>query len=203
MLTEQLEGRGISDPRVLDAMRRVPRHRFVPKHLRGRAYDDNPLPIGSGQTISQPYIVAVMTQHLDLDASDTILEIGTGSGYQAAVLSVLVKRVYSIEIIPELAQDARKTLKELGYDNVVVISGDGYRGLPDHAPFDGIIVTAAPKAIPQPLLDQLAMGARLVIPVGVHYQELMVVERTAEGMESREIFPVRFVPMTGEAQGQP
>jgi protein-L-isoaspartate(D-aspartate) O-methyltransferase len=203
MVTKQLEARGISSPRVLDAMRAVPRHLFVPKHLRDHAYDDNPLPIGSGQTISQPYIVAAMTELLEATASDTVLEIGTGSGYQAAVLSVLVKRVYSIEIIPKLAEEARGTLTELGYDNVVVIAGDGYRGLPEHAPFDGIIVTAAPEAIPQPLVDQLAVGARLVIPVGGGFQELMVVERTEEGTQSREIFPVRFVPMTGEAQAQP
>ena len=203
MVTMQIEARGISTPRVLEAMRAVPRHRFVPEHLRDNAYDDTPLPIGSGQTISQPFVVATMTELLEPDAGDTILEVGTGSGYQAAVLSALVKKVFSIEIIPELAERAGDTLKELGYKNVVVIAGDGYRGLPEHAPFDGIIVTAAPEAVPQPLLDQLAIGARLVIPVGGPHQELMVLERTQTGIESRKVFPVRFVPMTGEAQEKP
>jgi len=202
MVTKQLEARGISAPRVLEAMRTVPRHLFVPEHLHARAYDDTPLPIGHEQTISQPYIVASMSQLLEAVASDTVLEIGTGSGYQAAVLSLLVKQVYSIEIIPELAERARKTLTELGYHNVTVITGDGYRGLPKHAPFDGIIVTAAPKVIPQPLLDQLAIGAKLVIPVGGAYQELKVVERSAEGIQSRDVYPVRFVPMTGEVREQ-
>jgi protein-L-isoaspartate(D-aspartate) O-methyltransferase len=200
MVTKQLEARGISAPRVLEAMRTVPRHLFVPEHLHARAYDDTPLPIGHAQTISQPYIVASMSQLLEATASDTVLEIGTGSGYQAAVLSLLVKQVYSIEIIPELAERARNTLTELGYHNVTVITGDGYRGLPKHAPFDGIIVTAAPKVIPQPLLDQLAIGAKLVIPVGRTYQELKVVERTEEGIQSHDAYPVRFVPMTGEVR---
>jgi protein-L-isoaspartate(D-aspartate) O-methyltransferase len=198
MVERQLEARGISHPRVLEVMRKVPRHRFVPATLRDRAYDDTPLPIGSGQTISQPYIVATMTELLDPAARDTVLEIGTGSGYQAAVLSELVHKVYSIEIVDELAEGARKKLAELGYDNVVVITGDGYRGLPEQAPFDGIIVTAAPEKIPQPLIDQLAVGGRLVIPVGGRFQELMVLERTREGIQSRRVFPVRFVPMTGE-----
>jgi protein-L-isoaspartate(D-aspartate) O-methyltransferase len=202
MVTKQLEARGISAPRVLEAMRTVPRHLFVPEHLHARAYDDTPLPIGHAQTISQPYIVASMSQLLDAAASDTVLEIGTGSGYQAAVLSLLVKQVYSIEIIPELAERARNTLTELGYHNVTVITGDGYRGLPKHAPFDGIIVTAAPEVIPQPLLDQLAIGAKLVIPVGGSYQELKVVERSEQGIQSRDVYPVRFVPMTGEVREQ-
>jgi protein-L-isoaspartate(D-aspartate) O-methyltransferase len=200
MVTRQLEARGITHRRVLEVMRKVPRHRFVPAALRDRAYDDSPLPIGNRQTISQPYIVGAMTELLDPAVGDTVLEIGTGSGYQAAVLSELVHKVYSIEIIDELAKGARKTLATLGYDNVVVIHGDGFRGLPDKAPFDGIIVTAAPEEIPQPLLDQLAVGGRLVIPVGGVAQELVVVERTSEGIQSRRVLPVRFVPMTGEAQ---
>ena len=200
MVERQLEARGISHRRVLEVMRKVPRHRFVPETLRNQAYDDRPLPIGNGQTISQPYIVGTMTELLDPAIGDTVLEIGTGSGYQAAVLSELVHRVYSIEIIDELANSARKKLTELGYSNVVVISGDGYRGLPEKAPFDGIIVTAAPEEIPQPLIDQLAVGGRLVIPVGGMAQELVVLERTSEGIQSRRVLPVRFVPMTGEAR---
>ncbi len=200
MVEQQIEGRGIADPRVLEAMRSVPRHLFVPEQLADRAYDDSPLPIGNRQTISQPYIVAIMSELLQTSADDTVLEIGTGSGYQAAVLSRLVRNVYSIEIVEELADRARKTLAQHDYDNVVVVTGDGYRGLPEHAPFDGIIVTAAPATIPQPLIDQLAVGARLVIPVGEGDQQLMVLERDASGVESRKVIPVRFVPMTGEAR---
>jgi protein-L-isoaspartate(D-aspartate) O-methyltransferase len=200
-MVKLIEARGVANPRVLEAMRKVPRHPFVPEAMRERAYDDNPLPIGSGQTISQPYIVAAMTELLDPAVGDTVLEIGTGSGYQAAVLSELVHKVYSIEIIAELAEGARKKLAELDYDNVVVITGDGSQGLPAQAPFDGIIVTAAPEKIPQQLIDQLAVGGRLVIPVGVMLQELVVLERTSEGVHTRRVFPVRFVPMTGEVRG--
>jgi protein-L-isoaspartate(D-aspartate) O-methyltransferase len=195
-----IEARGVADPRVLEVMRNVPRHQFVPETMRERAYGDYPLPIGNGQTISQPYIVAAMTELLEPAIGDTVLEIGTGSGYQAAVLSKLVHEVYSIEIVAELAEDARKKLAELGYDNVVVITGDGYRGLPKKAPFDGIIVTAAPEEVPQPLIDQLAVGGRLVIPVGGMIQELVVLERTRDGVQTRRVFPVRFVPMTGEVR---
>jgi protein-L-isoaspartate(D-aspartate) O-methyltransferase len=195
-----IEARGVADPRVLEVMRNVPRHQFVPETMRERAYGDYPLPIGNGQTISQPYIVAAMTELLEPAIGDTVLEIGTGSGYQAAVLSKLVHEVYSIEIVAELAEDARKKLAELGYDNVVVITGDGYRGLPKKAPFDGIIVTAAPEEVPQPLIDQLAVGGRLVIPVGGVFQELVVLERTRDGVQTRRVFPVRFVPMTGEVR---
>jgi len=200
MVSRQIEARGVSDPRVLEAMRTVPRHRFVAPELHSRAYEDHPLPIGLGQTISQPYIVAAMTELLRPEPTDRVLEVGTGSGYQAAVLSRLVAHVYSIEILPELAKRAAETLAELGYDNVTVSTGDGYRGIPSEAPFDGIIVTAAPAEIPQPLIDQLAVGGRLVIPVGHFYQELKLVEKTEKGIESHSIFPVRFVPMTGEAQ---
>jgi protein-L-isoaspartate(D-aspartate) O-methyltransferase len=200
MVATQIEARGVKNPRVLQAMRSVPRHRFVPKAYRGQAYQDRPLPIGRGQTISQPYIVAVMTELLDPEATDRVLEIGTGSGYQAAVLSELVEEVYSIEIVPELAERARKLLAADGYDDVEVITGDGYRGIPERAPFDGIIVTAAPEEVPQPLLEQLEVGGRLVIPVGARSQWLKVLQRTEAGIETKTVFEVRFVPMTGEAQ---
>jgi protein-L-isoaspartate(D-aspartate) O-methyltransferase len=200
MVKSQLAARDIRDPRVLDAMRAVPRHRFVPLASRDHAYLDRPLPIGLGQTISQPYIVAAMTELLRPEATDRVLEIGTGSGYQAAVISRLVAKVYSIEIVPELAERAAKTLAELGYANVEVTSGDGYRGIPNQAPFDGILVTAAPDEIPQPLIDQLAVGGRMVIPVGDIDQRLTVVEKTERGISKHTVFPVRFVPMTGEAE---
>ncbi len=203
MVSRQIEARGIRDPRVLAAMRHVPRHRFVEPSLRRHAYDDGPLPIGRRQTISQPFIVAAMSEALDPQPQDRVLEIGTGSGYQAAVLSRLVERVYSIEIIEELALRAREVLADGDYDNVEVVIGDGYRGLPREAPFDGIIVTAAPTAVPQPLIEQLRPGGRLVVPVGDWSQELRVIEKTEAGVVSRVLFPVRFVPMTGEAEGQP
>jgi len=200
MVRSQIAARDIRDPRVLEAMRTVPRHQFVPPASRERAYDDRPLPIGFGQTISQPYIVAAMTELLRPEATDRVLEIGTGSGYQAAVVSRLVAKVYSIEIVPELAERAAKNLADLGYVNIEVKTGDGYRGIPEHAPFDGILVTAAPDEIPQPLIDQLAVGGRMVIPVGDLDQRLTVVEKTATGISKHTVFPVRFVPMTGEAE---
>jgi protein-L-isoaspartate(D-aspartate) O-methyltransferase len=200
MVEDQLRARGLHDPRVLDAMRRVERHRFVPEALAGQAYADHPLPIGHGQTISQPYIVALMTEEARLRPDARVLEIGTGSGYQAAVAAVLAREVWSIEIVEPLAREAAARLAALGYRNVTVRAGDGYRGWPEHAPFDAILVTAAPPEIPQPLLDQLAVGGRLVAPVGEASQELVVVERTAGGLSRRTIIPVRFVPMTGEAQ---
>jgi len=199
MVRSQIAARDVRDPRVLDAMRKVPRHRFVPLAERDRAYRDRPLPIGFGQTISQPYVVAAMTELLRPKSTDRVLEIGTGSGYQAAVISRLVARVYTIEIVPELAERARETLAELGYASIEVSSGDGYRGIPSEAPFDGILVTAAPDEIPQPLIEQLAIGGRMVIPVGSAYQELTVVEKTDRGIRKHSVFPVRFVPMTGEA----
>jgi protein-L-isoaspartate(D-aspartate) O-methyltransferase len=202
MVAEQIESRGVRNTRVLDAMREVSRHDFVPEALQGEAYRDHPLPIGLGQTISQPYVVAAMTEALDPQPGDTVLEIGTGSGYQAAILSKLVKKVYSIEIVEELGLRARATLAERGYSNVEVIVGDGFRGLPEHAPFDGIIVTAAPEEVPPPLLEQLAPGAKLVIPVGDFSQDLRVIERVGDGTRSESLFPVRFVPMTGEAQSR-
>jgi protein-L-isoaspartate(D-aspartate) O-methyltransferase len=200
-LTSHLIGKSSLDDRVMEAMKQVPRHEFLPADLRYCAYDNGPAPIGSGQTISQPYIVALMSDLLDTKPADIILEIGTGSGYQAAILSQLVKQVYSIEIIKDLAIEARKRLNKLGYHNVEVRNDDGYFGLPEHAPYDGIIVTAAAPHIPQPLIDQLRPGARLVIPVGLpySYQELMVIEKKANGeIETQKVLGVSFVPLTGE-----
>lgn len=188
-------------PEVLHAMRTVPRHRFVPETLQDMAYHNGPLSIGHGQTISQPYIVALMTELLQPNSSDIMLEVGTGSGYQSAILAQLVDKVYSIEIVPELAQSAERTLEELHIGNVETKSGDGYYGWPEHAPFDGIIVTAAAPYIPQPLVDQLKTGARLVIPVGRPYmhQELILVEKTPDGLtETKEVLSVAFVPLTGK-----
>jgi protein-L-isoaspartate(D-aspartate) O-methyltransferase len=200
MVEKQIAAREIRDPRVLDVMRRVPRHEFVPAAMKRFAYDDNPLPIGKGQTISQPFIVAYMTEQLAVKPGHKILEIGTGSGYQAAVLAELAKEVYTIEIVPELAAESEKTLRRLGYKNVHVRAGDGYRGWPEHAPFDGIIVTAAPDHIPPALVEQLAVGGRMIIPVGDAYQDMTVITKTAGGVVERKTIPVRFVPMTGEAQ---
>ncbi|HTD53542.1 MAG TPA: protein-L-isoaspartate(D-aspartate) O-methyltransferase, partial [Thermoanaerobaculia bacterium] len=171
---------------------------------RAEAYEDHPLPIAGHQTISQPYIVALMTELLDLQPGETVLEIGTGSGYQSAVLAKLAREVYSIEIVPELAREAAERLKRLDYTNVIVREGDGYRGWPEHAPFDAIIVTAAPERIPEPLLDQLAPGGRMVIPVGGFFQELKVFRKDANGKVSeKDVLPVRFVPMTGEIEKTP
>ena len=200
MVAEQIAARGVRDVRVLAALRRVPRHRFLPAAERDEAYDDHPLPIGSGQTISQPYIVAVMSELAQIAPGERVLEIGTGSGYQAAVLAELGAEVHSIEIVPELAESARRMLRELHYERVNVIVGDGYRGLLERAPFDAILVTAAPDHVPQPLIDQLAVGGRLVIPVGATFQELRVLTRSAKGVVGSTVFPVMFVPMTGEAQ---
>jgi protein-L-isoaspartate(D-aspartate) O-methyltransferase len=200
MVSSQIEARGVRDARVLDALRRVERHRFVPEWLRDHAYEDRPLAIGHDQTISQPYIVALMTEEARVRPGARVLEIGTGSGYQAAVLSLLAGQVYTIEIVEPLATAAAARLEALGYRNVTVRAGDGYRGWRERAPFDAILVTAAPPEIPQPLLDQLAVGGRLVAPVGEGDQELVVVERTAAGLQRRRVIPVRFVPMTGEAQ---
>jgi protein-L-isoaspartate(D-aspartate) O-methyltransferase len=198
MVREQIEARGVRNPEVLRVMRETPRHLFVPDPMRPQAYMDGPLPIGSGQTISQPYIVAVMTELLQPDKTQKVLEIGTGSGYQAAVLSPLVKHLYTIEIVPELAGRSAELLKKLGYGNVTVRLGDGYLGWPEEAPFDRIILTAAPGEVPKSLLDQLKPGGRLVAPVGgtILGQELVVVEKGLDGKtRERSIFPVRFVPM--------
>jgi len=196
MVDQQLRPHDIVDPRVLAAMREVPRHRFVPPERAAQAYDDTPLPIGHGQTISQPYIVAYMTQALELQPGHRVLEIGTGSGYQAAVLARIAKEVYTIEIVPELAARAAGTLRELGYGHVQVREGDGYAGWPEHAPFDRIIVTAAPDHVPQPLVDQLAMGGRLVIPVGDIRQQMAILTKTKDGVVERRTIGVRFVPLT-------
>jgi protein-L-isoaspartate(D-aspartate) O-methyltransferase len=199
MVEEQIVSRGVRDERVLEAMRTVPRHLFVPPDLVERAYSDGALPIGEGQTISQPYIVALMTELLDIQPEDSVLEIGTGSGYQAAVLARLARQVYSIEIIPTLASSARQRLGEMGLKNVVVRTGDGYRGWPEFAPFDGIIVTAAPPEIPAALVAQLKRGGRMVVPVGENSesQNLMVIEKslTSDAVTKRTVIPVRFVPM--------
>jgi protein-L-isoaspartate(D-aspartate) O-methyltransferase len=198
MIHEQIELRSVRNPKVLQAMRSTPRHLFVPEPLRSQAYEDYPLPIGHGQTISQPYIVALMTELLDPQPGQKVLEVGTGSGYQAAVLSPLVGQVLSIEIIPELAKSSAELLKKLGYKNVVVREGDGYLGWPEEAPFDRIILTAAPPNIPEALIRQLKAGGKLVAPVGESPfgQELVVVDKTADGkLRRRSIIPVRFVPM--------
>jgi protein-L-isoaspartate(D-aspartate) O-methyltransferase len=197
MVDTQLRARDITDERVLEAMRRVPRHRFMPDEQRSRAYDDTPLAIGYDQTISQPYIVAFMTQALDVRPEDVVLEIGTGSGYQAAVLSTLAKMVYSIEIVEPLAARAKTTLAELGYKNVEVRAGNGYLGWPEHAPYDRVIVTAAPAEVPPRLIEQLKLGGLIAIPVGTIEQELRVLRKTASGLELVRTLPVRFVPMTG------
>lgn len=201
MVQQQIVARGIKDNRVIEAMRAVPRHEFVPPALRARAYEDRALPIGEEQTISQPYVVAFMTEQLKPKPTDKVLEIGTGSGYQAAVLSKLVKEVYTIEIIESLGKRAAETLKRLGYKNVFVKIGDGYKGWKEHAPFDGIIVTCAPDHVPPPLVEQLKEGGRMVIPVGEHgMQELYLMEKKGGKLVQTALLPVAFVPMTGEAQ---
>jgi len=200
MVDWQIKRRGIVEPRVVTTMLKVERHRFVPSNMVSYAYDDCPLPIGEDQTISQPYIVALMTYLLKPKETDTILEIGTGSGYQAAILAELTKEVYSIEIVESLGKRAEKLLNELGYNNIHVRIGDGYKGWPDKAPFDKIIVTAAPDHVPQPLVDQLKNGGILVIPVGQTHQELLVVSKDEKGVRQENVLPVRFVPMTGEAR---
>ncbi len=203
MLHEQLTGpgRGIKDERVLAAMRTVPRHEFVPAAQRPSAYDDRPLPIGHGQTISQPFIVAFMTEQLKPQPTDKVLEIGTGSGYQAAVLSGLVKEVFTIEIVEPLAKRAETDLRRLGYTNVLVKAGDGYKGWVEHAPFDAIIVTCAPDQIPQSLIEQLRDGGRMVIPVGPDggVQELVFLEKRGGEVKQRAVLPVHFVPMTRDS----
>jgi protein-L-isoaspartate(D-aspartate) O-methyltransferase len=200
MVETQIERRGVRDSWVLDAMRTVPRHEFVPEDYRDRAYDDGPLPIGWDQTISQPYIVAIMTELLQIDSTSRVLEVGTGSGYQAAVLAEIAAEVYTIEIVEPLCHRADSVLSALKYDSVHVRCGDGYQGWSEVAPFDGIIVTAAPDHVPQPLIDQLAVGGNLVIPVGTYYQELRRITKTESGVTERSVIPVRFVPMTGEAE---
>jgi protein-L-isoaspartate(D-aspartate) O-methyltransferase len=203
MVADQIRARGVGDPRVLAAMARVPREQFVPAELRHEAYDDRPLPIGRGQTISQPYIVAYMTEALKLEPAHRVLEIGTGCGYQTAVLAEIAHEVYSIEVIGELASRARGTLDALGYKNVEVRAGDGHNGWPEHAPFDRILVAAAPREIPPALIQQLVEGGILVIPVGVDEQELRVVQKHGDRIDLLATLPVRFVPMVkpGDAGG--
>jgi protein-L-isoaspartate(D-aspartate) O-methyltransferase len=195
MVREQLRARGIRDRRVLAAMERVPRHRFVPAPLAHLAYRDHPLPIGFEQTISQPYLVAYMTEAARVSSTDRVLEIGTGSGYQAAILAELAREVYTIEIIPGLAEGAGTVLRELGYAHVHVRTGDGYPGWPEHAPFDAILVTAAPDHVPPALVEQLAVNGRMVIPVGTGEQELRLLTKTADGVVEQAMLQVRFVPL--------
>lgn len=197
MVTQQIVSRGITDEDVIDAMLTVERHKFVPNQYEKFAYDDYPLPIGEGQTISQPYIVALMTELVNLHPTDKVLEIGTGSGYQAAVLALLVRDVYTIELIPSLAQSAEQRLKTLGYDNVHVRCGDGFLGWPDAAPFDAIIITCAPPNVPQPLIEQLAEGGHLVVPLGEDFQMLTLFEKSEGELKETSLIPVRFVPMKG------
>lgn len=199
MVQNQIVDRGISSEKVVDAFKNVKRHLFVPDDLQRRAYEDRPLPIGYNQTISQPYIVALMTEVLDLKESDKVLEIGTGSGYQAAILAEIVDEVYTIEIVEPLGKKARERLNELEYNNVEVKIGNGYKGWPEHAPFDAIIVTAAPTEIPEPLKEQLADGGKMIIPVGERFaQELVLLQKSNGKLKRKSITPVRFVPMVDE-----
>ena len=198
MVETQIKARGVKDPRVLSALRKVERDRFVPEEYLNSAYSDQPLPIGEGQTISQPYIVALMTELLDLKDDEKVLEIGTGSGYQAAILAELAKEVYTIEIVESLASMASKRLLALGYKNIKAKAGDGYLGWPEAAPFDAIIVTAAPDHIPKPLIEQLKEGGRMVVPVGTYSQELKKIVKRSGKIETTDVIPVVFVPMTGE-----
>lgn len=203
MVADQIQARGIANPFVLEAMRTVERHEFVPQQRQWEAYADRPLPIGNGQTISQPFIVAFMTEALNPKKTDKVLEIGTGCGYQAAVLSKLVSHVYTIEIVDELAKTAKERLARLSHNNVSVRSGDGYAGWTEQAPFDSIIVTAAPESIPPKLIEQLKPGGRLIAPVGKDLQDLILVTKNADGsITRRTVMAVRFVPMTGQAQSQ-
>lgn len=197
MVDGQIARRGVKDSQVLAAMRKVPRHVFVPDDMKEYAYSDGPLSIGYRQTISQPYIVALMTELLELKGTETVLEIGTGSGYQAAVLAEIARQVYSIEIVAPLAKRAQETLDTLGYGNVSIKAGDGYHGWQEHAPFDGIILTAAPPEVPKPLIEQLKENGRLVVPEGKYYQELRVYIKRDGYLEKKDVIPVRFVPMTG------
>ena len=198
MVETQIRARDVQNAAVLQAMRRVPRHLFVPDDVRPFAYDDRPLPIGRGQTISQPYIVAYMTEALQLAPEHTVLEIGTGSGYQAAVLAEIAKQVYSIEIVPDLAESARRVLAQAGYRNVEIRAGNGYLGWRERAPFDRIIVTAAPADVPQVLVDQLAVGGIMVLPVGTGHQEIVIVTKTPSGATQKRTIEVRFVPMVSK-----
>jgi protein-L-isoaspartate(D-aspartate) O-methyltransferase len=195
MVEQQIRARGITDQRVLDAMRKVPRHLFVPETMRQSAYNDEPLPIGEGQTISQPYIVAYMTEKLKLKENDRVLEIGTGCGYQSAILAEIVKQVYTVELIESLSLKAKKILSDLGYDNICFRVGDGYKGWPDFSPYDAIMVTAAPPRIPETLKKQLGSDGKMLIPVGDVFQELVLISRKKNKYRRETLLPVRFVPM--------
>jgi len=203
MVAEQIVSRGVKDPLVLSALRTVPRHEFVPEDLARTAYRDAPLAIGHEQSISQPYIVPLMTEALELEGGERVLEVGTGSGYQAAVLAEIAGHIDTVEIHEDLAREARERLARLGYHDVTVHHGDGYRPLPDQAPFDAIIVTAAPDHVPRSLLDQLVVGGRLVLPVGRRQQMLQQWVRTERDFDAKNLIPVRFVPMTGGARPEP
>lgn len=200
MVEKQVISRGIQNSKVIQAMLKVPRHKFVPEDLRDSAYNDSPLPIGMEQTISQPYIVALMTELLNPKGGEKILEVGTGSGYQTAVIAETGCEVYTVEILEPIAEKAKQILKALGYENIHFKIGDGYRGWEEHAPFDAIIVTAAPDHIPQPLINQLKVKGRMIIPVGALYQDLLLIRKTEKGVDMKTVTPVRFVPMTGEAK---
>ena len=202
-LIEQLRSEGIRSQGVLDALLKVPRHRFVPPSYRHLAYQNRPLPIGQDQTISQPFIVGYMTEAAEIASGERVLEIGTGSGYQAAVLAELAKEVYTIEIIPELAESARTVLREMGYKNLQVKTGNGYEGWAEHAPFDAIVVTAAPDEVPKALVEQLAVRGKMVIPVGKNFQQMVIITKTDSGVVERRTIPVAFVPMTGKPKPKP
>jgi protein-L-isoaspartate(D-aspartate) O-methyltransferase len=199
-MVEELRRRGITKPEVLAAMEQVPRHLFVPDEVRAQAYSDNPLPIGGGRSVYQPYVVALMTSLLELKRGDKVLEVGTGSGYHAAVLSRIAHQVCSIEIVETVASQASKRLSVLGYHNVAVKVGDGYQGWPDQAPFDAILLAVAPPHIPKPLIDQLRVGGHMVVPVGGFFQDLLVITKTADGLQKRTVIPVRLSPMTGKVR---
>jgi protein-L-isoaspartate(D-aspartate) O-methyltransferase len=199
-MVERLRQRGITQPEVLDSMEKVPRHLFVPESLRAQAYADEVLPLGAGRTIYEPHVVALMTSLLDLQKGDKVLEVGTGSGYHAAVLARLAREVYSVEIVPPVASQARQRLQALGYHNIEIRVGDGYQGWAEKAPFDAILLAVAPPHIPQPLIDQLRVGGRMVVPVGGLLQDLLVITKTADGLEKRTVIPVKLAPMTGKVR---
>ena len=199
-MVEKLRQRGKIQPEVLSAMEKVPRHLFVPPSVQARAYEDEPLPLGSGRSIYEPYVVALMTSLLDLQKGDKVLEVGTGSGYHAAVLARMAREVFSVEIVPPVASQARQRLQTLGYHNIEIRVGDGYQGWPDKAPFDAILLSAAPPHIPKPLIDQLRVGGRMVVPVGGLLQDLLVITKTADGIEKRTVIPVRLTLMTGKVR---
>ena len=200
MVAEQIVARDIQDEAVVSAMLNVPRHEFVPKEYRKYSYSDTPLPIGEGQTISQPYVVALMTELLGLKKGDKLLDVGTGSGYQTAILSEMGCIVYTIEIVESLAKKAQNTLQKLGYKNIYFLIGDGYMGWEQHSPYDAILVAAAPKVLPDPLVNQLKVGGKMVIPIEEDHQELSLIEKKEESLDIQTVGPVRFVPMTGEVQ---